>query len=105
MVVVFQPHRYTRTRDLFAEFCTAFYQADVLVVTDIYPAGEPPIEGVSGRALAAAIREHGHRDATYVEGRDAVIERVAKAVQPGDMVITLGAGDVWKVGPAVLGRL
>jgi UDP-N-acetylmuramate--alanine ligase len=105
LVVVFQPHRYTRTRDLFAEFCTAFYQADVLVVTDIYPAGEPPIEGVSGRALAAAIREHGHRDATYVEGRDAVIERVAKAVQPGDMVITLGAGDVWKVGPAVLGRL
>jgi UDP-N-acetylmuramate--alanine ligase len=105
LVVVFQPHRYTRTRDLFAEFCTAFYQADVLVVTDIYPAGEPPIEGVSGRALAAAIREHGHRDATYVEGRDAVIERVAKAVRPGDMVITLGAGDVWKVGPALLGRL
>ena len=105
LVVVFQPHRYTRTRDLFAEFCTAFYQADVLVVTDIYPGGEPPIEGVSGRALAAAIREHGHRDATYVEGRDAVIERVAKAVRPGDMVITLGAGDVWKVGPALLGRL
>ncbi len=105
LVVVFQPHRYTRTRDLFAEFCTAFYQADVLMVTDIYPAGEPPIEGMTARALAAAIREHGHRDATYVEGRDAVIERVAKAVRPGDMVITLGAGDVWKVGPALLERL
>ena len=77
----------------------------MLVVTDIYPAGEPPIEGVTGGALAGAIREHGHRDATYVAGRDAVIERVAKAVRPGDMVITLGAGDVWKVGPALLGRL
>ena len=105
VVVVFQPHRYTRTRDLFADFCTAFYQADVLVVTDIYPAGEAPIEGVTAQALAAAIREHGHRDATYAESREAAVERVAKAARPGDMVITLGAGDVWKVGAALLERL
>jgi UDP-N-acetylmuramate--alanine ligase len=105
VVVVFQPHRYTRTRDLFADFCTAFYQADVLVVTDIYPAGETPIAGVTAQALAAAIREHGHRDATYAESREAAVERVAKTVRPGDMVITLGAGDVWKVGPALLERL
>ena len=105
VVVVFQPHRYTRTRDLFADFCTAFYQADVLVVTDIYPAGEAPIAGVTAQALAAAIREHGHRDATYAESREAAVERVAKTVRPGDMVITLGAGDVWKVGPALLERL
>jgi UDP-N-acetylmuramate--alanine ligase len=105
VVVVFQPHRYTRTRDLFADFCTAFYQADVLVVTDIYPAGETPIAGVTAQTLAAAIREHGHRDATYAESREAAVERVAKTVRPGDMVITLGAGDVWKVGPALLGRL
>jgi UDP-N-acetylmuramate--alanine ligase len=102
---VFQPHRYTRTRDLFADFCTAFYQADVLVVTDIYPAGEAPIAGVTAQALAAAIREHGHRDATYAESREAAVERVAKAARPGDMVITLGAGDVWKVGAALLERL
>ncbi len=105
VVVVFQPHRYTRTRDLFAEFCTAFYQADVLVVTDIYPAGEAPIAGVTAQALAAAIREHGHRDATYAESREAAVERVAKTARPGDMVITLGAGDVWKVGAALLERL
>ena len=105
VVVVFQPHRYTRTRDLFADFCTAFYQADVLVVTDIYPAGEAPIAGVTAQALAAAIREHGHRDATYAESREAAVERVAKAARPGDMVITLGAGDVWKVGAALLERL
>lgn len=105
VVVVFQPHRYTRTRDLFADFCTAFYQADVLVVTDIYPAGEAPIVGVTAQALAAAIREHGHRDATYAESREAAVERVAKAARPGDMVITLGAGDVWKVGAALLERL
>ena len=105
VVVVFQPHRYTRTRDLFADFCTAFYQADVLVVTDIYPAGEAPIAGVTAQALTAAIREHGHRDATYAESREAAVERVAKAARPGDMVITLGAGDVWKVGAALLERL
>jgi UDP-N-acetylmuramate--alanine ligase len=105
VVVVFQPHRYTRTRDLFADFCTAFYQADVLVVTDIYPAGETPIAGVTAQALAAAIREHGHRDATYAESRETAVERVAKTVRPGDMVITLGAGDVWKVGAALLERL
>ena len=105
VVVVFQPHRYTRTRDLFADFCTAFYQADVLVVTDIYPAGEAPIAGVTAQALVAAIREHGHRDVTYAESREAAVERVAKAVRSGDMVLTLGAGDVWKVGPALLERL
>lgn len=103
VVVVFQPHRYTRTRDLFAEFCTAFYQADSLLVLDVYPAGEPPIEGVNAQALVAGVREHGHRDAVWIESRDAAVERLAQIAQPGDMVITLGAGDVWKVGAAFLG--
>ncbi len=102
VVVVFQPHRFTRTRDLFAEFCTAFYQADALLVLDVYPAGEPPIDGVNAQALVAGIREHGHRDAAWVDSRDAAVERVAQITRPGDMVITLGAGDVWKVGPAFL---
>jgi UDP-N-acetylmuramate--alanine ligase len=104
LIVVFQPHRYTRTRDLFADFCTAFYQADVLLVLDVYAAGEPPIEGVNSQTLVAGIREHGHRDASWVENRDAAMERVAQVAKPGDMVITLGAGDVWKVGPAFLER-
>lgn len=102
VVVVFQPHRYTRTRDLFAEFCTAFYQADTLLVLDIYAAGEPPIEGVSAQAVVAGIREHGHRDATWVDSRDAALDRLVRITRPGDMVITLGAGDVWKVGTAFL---
>jgi UDP-N-acetylmuramate--alanine ligase len=105
LVVLFQPHRYTRTRDLFPEFCTAFHQADALLVLDIYPAGEPPIEGVSARALVAGIREHGHREAAYAASREAALERLVQVVQPGDMVITLGAGDVWKIGPALLERL
>ncbi len=105
VVVVFQPHRYTRTRDLFAEFCTAFYQADALLLLDIYPAGEPPIEGITAQALVAGVREHGHRDATWIESRDAAVERLVQLTRPGDMVITLGAGDVWKVGPALLERL
>jgi UDP-N-acetylmuramate--alanine ligase len=87
---------------LFAEFCTAFYQADTLLVLDIYAAGEPPIEGVSAQAVVAGIREHGHRDATWVDSRDAALDRLARVTRPGDMVITLGAGDVWKVGPAFL---
>jgi UDP-N-acetylmuramate--alanine ligase len=104
VVVVFQPHRYTRTRDLFPEFCTAFYQADSVLVLDIYPAGESPIDGVNASALVAGIREHGHRDATWVESRDVAVERLVQIARPGDMVITLGAGDVWKIGPAFLER-
>ncbi|MFZ5876222.1 MAG: UDP-N-acetylmuramate--L-alanine ligase [Nitrospirota bacterium] len=104
LIVIFQPHRYSRTRDLFADFCTAFYQADVLLVLDVYAAGEPPIEGANSQALVAGIREHGHRDASWVENRAAAVERIAQVAQPGDMVITLGAGDVWKVGPAFLER-
>jgi UDP-N-acetylmuramate--alanine ligase len=104
LVVVFQPHRYSRTHDLFADFCTAFYQADVLLVLDVYAAGEPPIEGADSQTLVAGIREHGHRDVTWAASREAAVERVSQVARPGDMVITLGAGDVWKVGPAFLER-
>ncbi len=103
--VVFQPHRYTRTRDLMKEFFTAFNQADRLVVMDIYPAGEKPIEGVSAKMLLDGIKSRGHKDATLIEDPAEVVDWVAKNVEPGDILITLGAGDVWKVGEAVLGRL
>jgi UDP-N-acetylmuramate--alanine ligase len=106
VVVVFQPHRYTRTLHLYQEFLTAFNQADALVVMDIYPAGETPIEGVTASDLADAIRAHGHRDVTYL-GRDRarVIEHVIDISRPGDLVITLGAGDVGHLGPDLLRRL
>src|SRR5262245_21962787 len=106
VVVIFQPHRYTRTLHLYQEFVTAFNQADVLVVMDIYAGGEAPIEGVSAADLADAIRAHGHRDVTYL-GRDRarVIDHVIDISRPGDLVITLGAGDVSHLGPELLRRL
>ncbi len=106
VVVVWEPHRYTRTLHLYQEFLTSFNQADALFVMDIYPAGETPIEGVSAADLAEAIRAHGHREVTYV-GRDRarVIDHVIDISRPGDLVITLGAGDVSHLGPELLRRL
>ena len=106
VVTVFQPHRYTRTRDLRQEFLTAFNQADVLLVMDIHPAGEPPIPAVSARDLADAIRAHGHRDVTYLgSDRSRVLDHDIDISRPGDLVITLGAGDVSHLGPELVRRL
>ena len=106
VVVIFQPHRYTRTLHLREEFITAFNQADALIVMDIYPAGEAPIPGVSAADLADAIRAHGHRDVTYLgHDRAAVIDHVIDISRPGDLIIALGAGDVSQLGPELLRRL
>jgi len=106
LVTVFQPHRYSRTHHLRQEFLTAFNQADVLVVLDIYAAGEKPIPGVSAEELAGAIRAHGHRDVTYVGGgRARAVEHLINITRPGDLVLTLGAGDVGQIGPDLLLRL
>ena len=103
--VVFQPHRYTRTRDLIEDFATAFGDADSLFVLDIYAASEKPIEGISGQALAQTIREKGGRSAEYVGSfADAVSSAVAVA-EDGDMILTLGAGSVSQLGPMILGKL
>src|SRR5437870_350803 len=106
VVTVFQPHRYTRTLHLRQEFLTAFNLADVLIVMDVYGAGEPSIPGVSGRDLADGIRSHGHRDVTYLgSDRTRIVEHLAETVRRGDLVITLGAGDVSQLGPELLKRL
>jgi UDP-N-acetylmuramate--alanine ligase len=105
VVAVFQPHRYTRTRALLSEFSTAFYQADRLFVTEIYPAGEAPIPGVSGRQIADGVVGHGHKRVTYVADKSELAVAVLDVVQPGDMVLTLGAGDIWRVGEEILERL
>jgi UDP-N-acetylmuramate--alanine ligase len=94
VVVAFQPHRYTRTRDLFDDFTRAFNKADVLVVTDVYAAGEAPIAGATSEALAQAVREHGHHSVTYVPDKRKVPDVLEQIVQPGDVVIALGAGDI-----------
>ncbi len=98
LVVLFQPHRYSRTSGLFNEFCTAFHRADVLYLADIYPAGEKPIEGVDSNRLAEAIREHGHREVRAVGGLDGLAARIAAELEEGDIMLTLGAGDIYRVG-------
>ena len=105
VVCVFQPHRYSRTRDLLPEFATAFNHADVLIVSEIYAAGEERIAGVSGEALVEAIRGHGHKDVTFVAERAQLAAAARERAQEGDLVITLGAGDITAVGPELLERL
>jgi len=105
VIAVFQPHRYSRTQALLGEFSTAFYQADRLFVTEIYPAGEAPIPGVSGRQIADGVAGHGHRHVTYVADKSELAKAVLDQAAPGDMVLTLGAGDVWRVGEEILDRL
>ena len=102
IVVAFQPHRFTRTRDLFDEFATAFIDADVLLLTEIYAAGEDKIPGVEARALAEAARAHGHRDVRFVADLDAVPQALAEELRPGDLVVTLGAGSIHTAGPRLL---
>jgi UDP-N-acetylmuramate--alanine ligase len=94
VIVAFQPHRYTRTRDLFEDFTRAFNQADVLLVTDVYAAGEAPIEGATAERLVQAIREHGHHQAEYVPNKADLPDMLERIARPGDVVIALGAGDI-----------
>jgi UDP-N-acetylmuramate--alanine ligase len=102
--VVFQPHRYTRTRDLMAEFATAFADADSLFVLDIYPASEKPIEGITGAALAERISKSG-KSAQYVGSFADAVGAATAVAHEGDMILTLGAGSVSQLGPMILGKL
>jgi UDP-N-acetylmuramate--alanine ligase len=105
LTVIFQPHRYSRTRDLFEEFLTAFEGADRLVLTEIYAAGEDPIEGATGEALYQAIKRQGHLDIEFVADKNRIASQVAQKLAAGDVVLTLGAGDVYKVGDALVQAL
>jgi UDP-N-acetylmuramate--alanine ligase len=101
-LVAFQPHRYSRTRDLLEEFGRAFVLADRVIVTSIYAAGEPAIPGVTGATVAEALVRHGHPSVTYEPQLDRVAGRLKELVLPGDVVVTLGAGDIGKVSDAFL---
>jgi len=105
LVVVFQPHRYTRTQDLVDEFAVAFNQADLLFLTEIYAAGESPIPGVNGERLAQTIQGSGGPPLTYVPRKEELVEKVLPHLRSGDLVLTMGAGDIWKTGRALLERL
>ncbi|HET9298828.1 MAG TPA: UDP-N-acetylmuramate--L-alanine ligase [Candidatus Polarisedimenticolaceae bacterium] len=101
-VVVFQPHRYTRTQALLEEFGRAFFLADHVIVTDVYAAGERPIDGISGASVAESLVRHGHPSVVYERRLSEIAKRLRPSIAPGDVVLTLGAGDVWKVGEALL---
>ena len=103
--VLFQPHRYTRTRDLKAEFANAFHDADTLFVLDIYAASEAPIEGVTAETLAEEIRNVGEQDARYAPSFPEAVNALCEVAQPGDMILTLGAGSVSQLGPMILEKL
>jgi UDP-N-acetylmuramate--alanine ligase len=106
VITVFQPHRHSRTHHLWNDFLTAFYQSDVLIVMDIYAAGEAPIPGVHARDLADGIAAHGHREVLYLGGdRAAIVDYLYESTRAGDLVLTLGAGDVGLLGGELLKRL
>ena len=89
-----QPHRYTRLRDLFEEFCSCFNDADTVVVADVHPAGEEPIEGIDREALVEGLWRHGHRHVLPLEAPDALPALIDTMVEPGDLVVCLGAGSI-----------
>lgn len=102
LVVLFQPHRYSRTQALFKEFCTAFHEADCLFLTDIYPASEQPIEGVTAEALAEGIKQHGHRNVLLERDISGLPKAAVKVLQEKDVVLTLGAGNIVQAGEQLL---
>jgi UDP-N-acetylmuramate--alanine ligase len=105
LVVAFQPHRYSRTRDLFPEFLSSFDDAAVVLLTDIYAAGEDKVDGISSEALYQALKKRGHLDVRHVPERPTLAEALLDVVQEGDLVITLGAGDIHRTADELLGLL
>jgi UDP-N-acetylmuramate--alanine ligase len=105
IVAVFQPHLYSRTRDFHTEFGRAFFDADILVVTDVYPAREDPIPGVTGELVAESARSFGHRQVVYIPNKEEVSEYLKGIVREGDIVITMGAGDIWETGESLIAMM
>lgn len=105
VVAIFQPHTFTRTRDFHSDFGKSFLNADVVLITDIYPARERSIQGITGELVARSAADFGHRGVTYVPNKDDIPEKIAEIVKPGDIVLTMGAGDIWKIGDRILEAL
>ena len=105
LIVLFQPHRYTRTKDLIDEFKASFSDADILAVLDIYPAGEAPIEGVNSENLVERIQKAGHKSVVYAKDREDAVRYVVSGARDKDIILTLGAGSVWKLGEEILNKL
>lgn len=98
VIAVFQPHLYSRTQDLYKEFGLSFFDAEVLVVTDVYPSREKPIDGVTGKLISDTAEQYGHKNVIYVEDKNDVTEKLKEIVKSGDIIITMGAGDIYRSG-------
>lgn len=98
LVAVFQPHLYSRTRDFYQEFGKSFLNSDIFICTDVYPAREEPIEGVTGQLIADAAKSFGHKNVIYVENKHDLPKLLNEIKKDGDIVVTMGAGDIWKIG-------
>jgi UDP-N-acetylmuramate--alanine ligase len=105
VVAVFQPHLYTRTRDFYQDFAKSFLDSDVFVCTDVYPAREIPIQGISGKLITDAAEKFGHKNVIYVPDKKEIPDRLMEIVKPGDIVVTMGAGDIWKYGEEFIKKL
>ena len=105
LIVVFQPHRYSRTKELYERFVISFNDADILIVSSIFPASEKPLKGVDSKWLAKGIREHGHKDVIFCDGPDDIMSALLSITRPGDLVMTLGAGNIYQVGDKFLDEL
>jgi UDP-N-acetylmuramate--alanine ligase len=105
IIAVFQPHLYTRTRDFYQEFAKAFLDSDVFVCTDVYPARETPIQGISGKLITDSAEKFGHKNVIYVPDKKDVPDRLMEIFQTGDIIITMGAGDIWKFGEEFINKL
>jgi UDP-N-acetylmuramate--alanine ligase len=105
VVAVFQPHLYTRTRDFYQDFAKSFLDSDVFICTDVYPAREIPIQGISGKLITDAAEKFGHKNVIYVPDKKEIPDRLMEIVKPGDIVVTMGAGDIWKYGEEFIKKL
>jgi UDP-N-acetylmuramate--alanine ligase len=102
VIALFQPHTYSRTRDFYEEFGKSFFNADIVVITDVYPARERPIQGIDGELVARSAVDFGHRHVHYVPDRADLARKTLELIEPGDIVITMGAGDIWKSADEIL---
>ena len=96
IIAVFQPHLYTRTRDFYQDFANSFLKSDILIVTDIYQAREMPIPGITAKIISDASIEIGHNNVEYIPDKSKIASRIAEIAKPNDIIITMGAGDIWR---------
>lgn len=105
IIIVFQPHRYSRTQLLLNDFFTSFYDADLLIIAPIYPASEKPIKGINSKAISDGVKEHGQKNVLLLESKQEIVEYLLNNAAANDVIVTLGAGDIWKVGDEFIDKL